>query len=249
MRKPKVGIQLIVFGERQQDDIAGVFREVAEAGYDGIEAGNLFEAHGEDRIGNLLDETKLPIVGVHIGYDDLAKEGRVEAHMDYLKAVGGKYLICSDVSDRDSLQGYETSASFFNEIGRRCQQAGLVFCYHNHNWEFKLWDGVKGIHRLNELCDPSLVKLCIDVYWVHIGGEPPAEYIARYKDRAGYYHFKDGSPGRFVELGQGEVDLVAARDAALAAGADWITCEQDTTDKPKKQSITESREYLRSIGL
>ena len=249
MSKPRVGIQLIVFGEKQQNDIAGVFREVAQAGYDGIEAGNLFETHGESRIRNLLSETNLAIAGIHAGYNDLAKEGRVPAHMHYLKTVGAKYLICSGVSDNTSLRGYESSARFFNDLGRRCKEAGLVFCYHNHNWEFKSWDGMKGIHRLNEICDPNLVKLCVDVYWVHIGGEEPAEFIARYKDRAGYYHFKDGSPGRFVELGQGEVNLIAALDAALKAGADWIICEQDKTDKPTKQSITESRNYLRSIGL
>ncbi|MFH1739735.1 MAG: sugar phosphate isomerase/epimerase [bacterium] len=249
MSNPRVGINLIVFGEKLENDIAGVFGEVAEAGYEAVEAPNLFEKHGQSRVKELLSQTKVGVITAHVGYDDLAKEGRVGTHMAYLKSVGGQYLICSGVSDMNSLQGFEDSAEFFNEVGRRCKEAGLTFCYHNHNWEFKAWDGVKGIHRLNELCDPNLVKLCTDVYWVHIGGEDPAEYIDRYKDRAGYYHFKDGSPGKFVELGQGEVDLISARDAALKAGADWIICEQDKTDKATRQSIRESREYLRSMGL
>lgn len=249
MTQPKIGIQLIVFGEKQKTDIAGVLREVAQAGYEGIEADNLFQNHGEDAVRKLIDETGLSVIGLHRGYDDLVQEETIEKDIDYLKAVGGTYLICSGVSDNNSLDGYENSAAFFNETGKRCRDAGLVFMYHNHNWEFQSFNGTKAIHRLVELCDPALVKLCIDVYWVHIGGEDPSTFIARYKDRAGYYHFKDGSPGKFIELGQGEVDLMSAKQAALAAGADWIICEQDTTEKSTLQSITESREYLRSIGL
>jgi sugar phosphate isomerase/epimerase len=124
-----------------------------------------------------------------------------------------------------------------------------MFCYHNHNWEFEAYDGVKGIHRLCELTDPDLMKLCVDVYWVHVGGEDPAEFIQRYADRAVYYHFKDGAPGSFIELGDGEVDLPKALQAALACNPEWIVCEQDRTELEPKASITKSREYLRSIGL
>ena len=38
---------------------------------------------------------------------------------------------------------------------------------------------------------------------VHIGGEEPAQFIARYANRIGYYHIKDGDTGVFTELGQG----------------------------------------------
>ncbi len=31
----------------------------------------------------------------------------------------------------------------------------------------------------------------------------------------------------------------------MEVGVDWVVCEQDTTEKEVKVSITESREYLR----
>jgi len=49
MATPKIGLQLIVYGGRQNEDLAGVLAEVKEAGYAGIEAGNLFDACGESR--------------------------------------------------------------------------------------------------------------------------------------------------------------------------------------------------------
>jgi len=51
-----------------------------------------------------------------------------------------------------------------------------------------------------------------------------------------------------IELGQGTVDLISAKEAAMEVGVDWVVCEQDTTEKEVKVSITESREYLRTIG-
>jgi len=94
------------------------------------------------------------------------------------------------------------------------------------------------------------VQLNIDVYWVTIGGEDPAEFIERYHERAGYYHFKDGAPGpTFTELGRGTVDLVAAREAALKYGAQWIVYEQDRTGLEPSEAVAASLAYLREIGF
>ena len=249
MAKPKIGVQLIVFGQKQQEDIAGVLRAVKEVGYEGFEGGNLFAQHGEGVVKDILAETGLTVTGMHSGYGDQLDQGKVEANIAYLKAVGAKYYINSGVAQAEGIKAYEEAAETFNRIGELCKQEGLVFCYHNHAWEFEEFDGIKGIHRLFELTDPELVKACIDVYWVTIGGEEPAEFIERYADRAVYFHFKDGGKGWFTELGKGEVDLVAAKEAALKVGPEWIVTEQDKTDKDPKESIAESLQYLRKIGL
>jgi sugar phosphate isomerase/epimerase len=249
MSKPRIGLQLIIYGGRTAQDLGGVLREVKQAGYQGIESGNLFQT-GDPRARDLLTETGLAVAGVHTGYADVVSAERVDANLAYLGQLGGRYLICSGVAQGDGIERYEKAAPVFNAIGRRCREAGVVFCYHNHAFEFEEFGGLKGIHRLTELTDPAVVKLCIDVYWVHIGGERPVEFIARYADRAPYFHLKDGAPGVFKELGQGEVDLKAATAAALAVNPEWIVCEQDRTDKEVRQSITESRAYMRDeLGL
>ena len=157
--------------------------------------------------------------------------------------------INSGVSQAEGIKAYEEAAETLNRIGALCKQENIVFCYHNHAWEFEEVDGTKGIHRLAERTDPELVKLCVDVYWVHVGGEDPAEFIRRYKGRAVYFHFKDGGKGWFTELGKGEVDLKGAKEAALEVGAEWIIYEQDRTEKDPKESAVESLRYLRELGL
>lgn len=250
----KLGVQLIVFGSRPTEDLPGVLADVAAAGYDGAETGTLYPTLGVGAVVRAFQDAGLALTGIHTGYADMADEDKVAEHIAFLREADSRYLICSGVADNNSLAGYEQSAETFNRVGEMCREAGVVFCYHNHAWEFKpLEGGAKGIHRLCELTDPALVKLCIDVYWVTIGGEQPAEFIARYADRCGYYHFKDGgqdAEGRptFIELGQGEVDLVSARQATLAPPLDWIVCEQDRSEQDPALSVKQSFAYLKQIG-
>lgn len=245
MDKPKVGLQLIVYGARPQEDLPGVLREVSEAGYQGIEAGTNLADVPVQEAKALLGSAGLALAGIHGGYAQMGDPAKVDQFIAFFKEMNSRYLICSGVAEGEGIERFEKAAPTFNQAGEQCQKAGIVFCYHNHAWEFEEFDGVKGIHRLTELTDPNLVKLCVDVYWVTIGGEKPEEFIQRYQDRAIYYHFKDGAPGSFIELGQGTVDLPVATKAALACNPEWIVCEQDKTEKEPQQSITESRQYMR----
>jgi len=52
-----------------------------------------------------------------------------------------------------------------------------------------------------------------------------------------------------VELGQGEIDLPAAWDAARQVGCDWVIAEQDRSDKDPALSVKESFDYLKAIGV
>jgi hypothetical protein len=53
----------------------------------------------------------------------------------------------------------------------------------------------------------------------------------------------------FIELGQGAVDLVDARDEALRHPLDWIVCEQDRIELEPRDSIRRSFGYLKQVGL
>ena len=137
MAQPKIGLQLIVYGNKVVEDLASVLREVAEVGYTGIEAGNLFATQGEALVRDLLAETGLAVAGMHSSYGDQTDPAKIEANIAYLKAVGAKYYINSGVANNDTLEGYEIAAETFNRVGAQCKREGLVFCYHNHAWEFK----------------------------------------------------------------------------------------------------------------
>ncbi|HXG24598.1 MAG TPA: TIM barrel protein, partial [Chthonomonadales bacterium] len=185
MAQPTASIQLIVFGQRNQTDIAGVLRDVATAGFPAIEAGNLFAAHGEDKIRCLLAENNLQVSGAHFGYGDYADSDKLAANIAYCKALGIRHMICSGVADTKTVEGYRHSCKLFNAIGTRLRDEGMVFNYHNHAWEFDNLGGVNGMQILAQETDTEVVKFNIDVFWVTIGGENPVEFIRRHAARAG----------------------------------------------------------------
>lgn len=246
----KVGIQLIVYGKRTGEDLEGVLKEVSEAGYAGVESGRLTDGRSLDEVKALFAKYGLRLCGAHMGFGDVADSAKLQQTVDFVKAMGARHLMCSGVGDHKAgLPAYAAAAKVFHEAGALCGRSGVEFCYHNHAWEFDVFDGKKAIHYLAEITDPALVKLCVDVYWVHVGGEDPVEFIRRYANRIAYFHFKDGAPGTFTELGKGEVNLKAALEAARALPVEWIVYEQDRTELEPKQAITESRQYLRSLGI
>lgn len=249
LAQPKVGVQLIVYRGRQNEDLPGVLAEVKAAGYAGVETGVLSKHYSLQEIKDALAEQGLELCGVHASFATYAQEEQVEELAAYARALGAKFAMCSGVADRQSLQGFVDSVAVLNRAGEQLKQAGVRLLYHNHAWEFAEFDGKKGIHVLAEGLDPALVGLCVDVYWVHIGGERPEEFIARYADRIPYYHIKDGAPGKFTELGRGEVDLPAAVRAALSTGPEWLVVEQDRSEIAPGEACRISRQYLRTLGI
>ena len=250
MPEPTASIQLIVFGQRNKEDITGVLRDVRTAGYPAIEAGDMFQTYGEAETRRLLEENRLRVSGAHFGYGEYADPEKLRAHVAYCKALGIRHMMCSGVADTKTVEGYRTSCKLFNEVGARLRDEGLVFNYHNHAWEFDDLGGVNGMQIIDQETDPALVKFNIDVFWVTFGGESPVDFIRKHAARAGYFHFKDGRRGDdgkpvFLELGRGMVDLKGSMAAAREIGAEWIVQEQDRTELPHLEAITISRNYMR----
>lgn len=250
MPLPQASIQLIVFGERNRTDFDGVLGDVAAAGFPAIECGDLFQTLGEVEARRLLERHNLNVSGVHFGYSEYTDAEKVAAHVAFCKAMGVRHLMCSGVADTKSVDGYRTSCRLFNEVGARLKDEGLVFNYHNHAWEFDDLGGTNGMEIIAAETDPTLVKFNIDVFWVMFGGGSPGAFIREHRERAGYFHFKDGRKGAdgkpvFLELGRGVVDLHASMAAAREVGAEWIVAEQDRTELDHRESVTISREYMR----
>jgi sugar phosphate isomerase/epimerase len=250
MAKLKIGCQLIIFGrDRIANDLAGVFRVLADAGYAGAEVGDLSGEIRAPELKKLLGGLGLELVGTHVGFDAL--KGDVGVLCDYLAEAGGKHLICSGVGDRTrGLATYEDAASLMNRVGKEVARRGLTFCYHNHSFEFEKFAGKTALLRLFELTDPAAVKLCIDTYWVHHGGEDPAAFVARYADRTAILHLKDMKEGTFAEVGQGVLDFPAILKAVEGKPVPWAVVEQDRTARTPEESVRLSREYLKKrLGL
>lgn len=251
----KLGIQAIIFGAQSREDLPGVLRDVKNAGYDGLEFGRTDRT--PDEVRRLFTDASLELCGYHAGYGTFADEEALKRDAEQLRAVGGKYLMCSGAAGRD-LDGYKKSGDVFNRAGQILSDMGIHFCYHNHNWEFFPLDGGgTGMDILLSDTDPNVVKLCPDVYWLACAGVDPADFLRQHRDRIVYLHFKDGTfdaqaqqPLTFTELGRGQVDLPDAYAAAQELETEWIVTEQDKTEGTPAESARISAEYARqTLGI
>lgn len=136
----------------------------------------------------------------------------------------------------------ELYCTYFNEIGKRCQAAGLSFGYHNHAHEFQKVEGREVMmDYLLQHTDPRYVCFEMDVYWVVRGQQSPVDYFHKYPGRFKMLHLKDHR-----EIGQsGMVGYDAIFRNADVAGVKNIVAEIESySTNDVLKSVRESIDYL-----
>ena len=252
MMKPKIGAELIIWGNRILEDLPGVLDEVSSIGYHGIETSPIvFERVTNPK--GLLEAKNLSLAGLHMGLGNV-DEGSIEAALVMLQKIEGRYLLFSGAGGKENTEeNYKRNARFLEKVGKKAEGYGVKVCYHNH-WQ-EIINNAMGIRIICEETSLEFVSLCIDTYWVRCGGLAPIGFMKEYLDRVAYLHLKDGTEEgmrkyEFLELGQGIIDFPAIIEVAKSADIEWYVIEQDRTDKTPKESMKRSRKYLgEKLGL
>ena len=242
--KPKIGAQLIVWGERPAKDLDGVLREVASLGYAGVEMGPQPLERLADPKGTFTSKG-LVLVGLHIGVGDMKL---VEVCMQLLRKCDAHYLLFSGAGGSGNTEKeYVESSKFMKTVAKKGKDFGIMVCYHNHHQEIS--NGAKGIKIICKEIEPELLSLCVDTFWVQYAGASPVQFLKENLDRVSYLHLKDLRGKDFLELGQGIVDFPGVFKAIEGKDIEWAVVEQDTTKRTPKESMGISRDYLKKLGL
>ena len=82
-----------------------------------------------------------------------------------------------------------------------------------------------------EECDPQLVKMELDLFWITNGGKDPIAYFDRYPGRFHLCHVKDRtSDGKMVSVGAGVIDFASIFAKSDEAGLKYYVVEHDNPD-------------------
>jgi inosose dehydratase len=178
-----------------------------------------------------------------------------------VKAVDGLYL-----QVLDQLKPYPRKVTpeecvrlgkLLTELGKRTSDLGVKLGYHNHMNTIS--EHPENLQRVMDVADPRYVGLELDTAHYVAGGGDPAKAIVHYRERLLFLHLKDlvdiplDTPGakypfKFVELGQGRVDLPAVMAALREVHFNgWAVVELDRVpDKSKtpKDCAAISKAYL-----
>jgi len=241
----RVALELYTVRDETRRDFAGTLRRVAEIGYEGVE----FAGYGglsAQEMAALLAETGLLVAGTHLGLDAL-EDAQLDASMRYCQDINCSCIVLPSLGNEGRTpEGIRALAPRLNEIGRRCQEQGITFGYHNHDFEFTRFDGVYLIDYLLQATDASLVKIELDVYWVAYAGVDPVTYLEALGDRVALIHLKDMAADRsMTEVGKGLLDMRHMCAFAQVRGL-WCAVENDYPQMPSLESARISLEYFRS---
>ncbi len=231
-----------------------LLKDLAEMGYTAVEAANYSDGKFYDRtpqqFKNDVESAGLKVLSSHctrsLSDEELAS-GDFSKSIQWWdqciadhKAAGMSYIVAPWMNLPKTLKELDTYCAYYNEIGKRCLDQGLLFGYHNHAHEFqKIEDKVMYDYML-EHTNPAYVFFQMDVYWVVRGQVSPVDYFNKYPGRFKMFHIKDHR-----EIGQsGMVGFDAIFKNAKTAGVRHIVAEIEHYSMPVEKSIEESLDYL-----
>jgi sugar phosphate isomerase/epimerase len=242
----KVGVQLYTVRDQLKEDFAGTIAKVAKIGYREVEFAGYFD-HSPQDVRRLLDENGLASPSAHIDYDHITT--KLPEVIEAAKVVGHTYIVCPHISEelRSDDAGWKKVAQALNKAGAETKKAGIQLAYHNHNFEFKTFDGKSGYDILLAESDPKLVKMEMDLYWTVKGGADPLKYFTKFPGRFPLVHLKDmDKAGDFAEVGSGTIDWKPIFAKSQEAGIKHYFVEQDQSKDPFA-SIKSSYEFLHDL--
>ena len=152
-------------------------------------------------------------------------------------------LVMSYSQKLDKESDLKVMAEYLDAIGKKCNEAGIRFGYHNHSHEFVKNGGAAMIDYFITHTSPENVFFQMDVYWAVIGGASPVEYMQKYPGRFEDLHIKDKK-----EIGQsGMVGFDAIfRNFDKAGTRSFVVEVEDTSSPNILKGLRESALYLRN---
>ena len=266
------GLQLSTVNRLMMQDFEGTLRKVAEIGYSQVEFSAMgFLGRSAEYVKGLLAELGLnaPVGRVTPALPEgVMRMPREEAMRIFAERGQAKHLV-ENVShgmedalvlgqkvinlpflmpaEFQSLDQVKRNIEYMNAAGELCAEQGIMFGYHNHDWEFIPLDGVIPYDLMIEQTDPQKVSFQLDSYWIVKGGGSFSDYLSRYAGRFNSCHLKDmDASGDFEDVGYGAIDFPSFVAEAQAAGARYFFVERDDPPDPAA-AIVRSYEYLRNL--
>jgi inosose dehydratase len=232
-------------------DMERAFRDIAEAGYAGVEIfdGNLLD-HGQPELTGLLKTNGLKLVAAYSGanfiFDEILEEelARIERVADAAAAAGAEHLVVGGGAKRAAGTGpddIKKLAAALDKVVPIAETRGLVPHYHPH-----LSTIVEGPKEVAEVFSHTPIAFCPDTAHLAAAGADVPALIRQLRDRIRYVHLKgwQEQPFAFTPLDAGTLDIGAIVKALKDIGfTGWITAELDSWPDPK-EGAQRSHAYL-----
>ncbi|HUH33890.1 MAG TPA: sugar phosphate isomerase/epimerase [Daejeonella sp.] len=262
MKDKVVGLQLYSLREYIGKDVKGIIAKVAAAGYKDVETygfdeKNQFFGLTPKAFLDLLKSNGLTTTSGHYNPNSfLYNKGTDELKymIEASAATNQQHFVIPYLTEdmRQSADDYKKLAEKLNTAAELCKASNLKLAYHNHDFEFKEFDGVKAYDILLKETDKDLVDFELDLYWVVRSGNDPLELFAKHPGRFKLWHVKDMDKTNNklnTEIGSGSIDYRKIFAKAKQSGVQHFFVEQENFKMDAFESITKSNKYVKNILL
>jgi sugar phosphate isomerase/epimerase len=250
-----VGLQLSTLTGMAKADLPATLNQIHAIGYQEVELTPVAYTLPVDQLRKVVAASGLRAPSGHFEYTDLSNQ------FDYAKALRLQWVVCPMLPKAQwtSAEGFHTAAAQFNQWGKRANELGMRFAFHNHDYEFRRFGDTTGFDILLKETDPKLVFFEMDCYWITQAGFDPVDMLNRLGKRVRMIHLKDRKPGfpssndmslssaHFTEVGNGAIDWPAIFAAAEKLKVEHYFVEQDHIDGSPIDSVRASHDYLLKI--
>jgi sugar phosphate isomerase/epimerase len=170
----------------------------------------------------------LRCISSHFQFQELRQN--LDDRIAWAKEMGLTQMIVSTFAlpNNATMDDWMRAADALNKIGEQVQKAGIQLGFHNHNFEFRIIDGVLVYDKLMGQLDGKLVKMQFQVAVIDQGYEA-ATYLTKYPGRFLSLHLADWSTAekKQVPIGKGVVDWAKLFAAARTGGVKNYFVEMD----------------------
>src|SRR5690625_5231953 len=238
-----IGLQLYSINEAVEKDLLGSLEKVAKMGYTGAQFAGFSDVNAES-VKRKLDELNIKPAGAHVQIHLL--EDELDETMKYHDTIENNLIIVPWLPEemRTTADDYKRTAEKLDQIGRKLQTRGFKLGYHNHDFEFDVFDGKTGLDIIFENTDPDHLKMELDCFWAAYTDNNPVDVIDKYADRCVTLHIKDmkedGDQHISTELGTGLLPLSDYIAKGQEIGVQWLIVEQEHFSKDPLASAKEN---------
>ena len=212
MSEIKLGVQLYTLRDKCQnvEDFETTLKFLDDIGCNVIQISAIGDIHPEI-VAELVDKYKMDVCVTHKPYDRMKNDLDELIHEHDLIHCNNIGIGAMPGNIHETAEGVTGFITKCNEIAAKMGEKGKFLNYHNHAFEFEVYDGKRTFERLIE--EVPQLRFIPDTYWMQVGGVNPAEYMKKLSGRVDVCHFKDmrivNNQQRFAECGTGNLDLGA----------------------------------------
>jgi len=238
-----VGVQLYCVREDMKQDPLGSLTQLAEMGYKHVEHANYadrkFYGYTAAEFQKVLADLGLKMPSGHTVLGKNHWDAGRKEFTDSWKytvedaATMGQQFVVSPWLDEGIRRDYDSFMQFlevFNKSGELCQQSGMKFGYHNHDFEFsEKLNGQVMFDLLMQNTDADKVSLQLDMGNMYIAGAKAMDVLNKYPGRFETIHVKDmikseeeSSGYESTILGEGVVDTKKVTDLSRKKGGSYL---------------------------